>query len=126
MLHDSHRGFGGFLIEFAGRSILHCGDSAYVEGIFPSIADRSNVEIALLPIGAYDAPTKRNVHMNPEEALTAFGELRARTLIPMHYGSFRLSYEPPHEPPERLIDRARELGVLEKVHLLIEGQPVIF
>jgi len=126
MLHDSHRGFGGFLIEFAGRSILHCGDSAYAAGIFPQIADRANVEIALLPIGAYDAPTKRNVHMNPEEALTAFGELRADKLIPMHYGSFRLSYEPPHEPPERLLERARELGLLEKVHLMTEGQPVLF
>jgi L-ascorbate metabolism protein UlaG (beta-lactamase superfamily) len=126
MLHDSHRGFGGFLLEFAGRSILHCGDSAYVEGIFPSIAERSNVEIALLPIGAYDAPTKRNVHMNPEEALTAFGELRASKLIPMHYGSFRLSYEPPQEPPERLAERASELGILDKVHFLTEGQPVLF
>jgi len=126
MLHDSHRGFGGFLIEFAGRSILHCGDSAYAAGIFPQIADRANVEIALLPIGAYDAPTKRNVHMNPEEALTAFTELRAQRMIPMHYGSFRLSYEPPQEPPERLLERARELGLLEKVHLMTEGQPVLF
>lgn len=126
MLHDSHRGFGGFLIEFAGRSILHCGDSAYAKGVFPGIADRANVEIALLPIGAYDAPTKRNVHMNPEEALVAFGELRAQKLIPMHYGSFRLSYEPPDEPPERLIGRATELGCLDKIHLLTEGQPVLF
>jgi L-ascorbate metabolism protein UlaG (beta-lactamase superfamily) len=126
MLHDSHRGFGGFLLEFGGRSILHCGDSAYVEGIFPQIAERADIEIALLPIGAYDAPTKRNVHMNPEEALTAFEELRARTMIPMHYGSFRLSYEPPNEPPARLLERARQLGLLDKVHMLTEGQPVLF
>ncbi len=126
MLTDSHRGFGGFLLEFAGRSILHCGDSAYAAGIFPQIADRANVEIALLPIGAYDAPTKRNVHMNPEEALTAFAELRAAKMIPMHYGSFRLSYEPPHEPPARLLERARTLGLLDKVHFLTEGQPVLF
>ncbi len=126
LLHDSHRGFGGFLLEFEGRSILHCGDSAYVDGIFPAIAERANVEIALLPIGAYDAPTKRNVHMNPEEALVAFGELKASKLIPMHYGSFRLSYEPAHEPPERLLTRARELGLLDKMHLLTEGRPVLF
>src|SRR5690606_2199842 len=48
MLHDSHRGFGGFLLEFDGRSIFHCGDSAYVENFFPKIAERSAVEIALL------------------------------------------------------------------------------
>ena len=27
VLHDSHRGFGGFIIEHAGRTIYHCGGS---------------------------------------------------------------------------------------------------
>jgi L-ascorbate metabolism protein UlaG (beta-lactamase superfamily) len=101
ILHDSHRGFGGFLLEYAGRTIFHCGDTAYFDG-FREIGARANIEIALLPIGAYEAPTKRDVHMNPEEALQAFRELRAKTMIPMHFGTFRLSYEPLHEPPLRL------------------------
>ena len=125
VLHDNHRGFGGFLIEYAGRSILHCGDSSYFEG-FKEIGERQNVEIALLPIGAYDAPTKRDVHMNPEQALQAFIELKARTMIPMHFGTFRLSYEPLHEPPLRLLERARELQILDKVRLLNEGEPAVF
>jgi L-ascorbate metabolism protein UlaG (beta-lactamase superfamily) len=125
VLHDSHRGFGGFLIEYAGRTVLHCGDSAYFDG-FREIGARANVEIALLPIGAYDAPTKRDVHMNPEQALAAFQELGARTMIPMHFGTFRLSYEPLHEPPRRLLERALELNLLEKVRLLNEGEPEVF
>lgn len=125
VLHDNHRGFGGFLIEYAGRSILHCGDSSYFEG-FREIGERSNVEIALLPIGAYDAPTKRDVHMNPEQALQAFLELKARTMIPMHFGTFRLSYEPLHEPPQRLLEKALELQLLEKIRLLNEGEPAVF
>ncbi len=125
ILHDSHRGFGGFLIEYAGRTIFHCGDTAYFDG-FAEIGNHSNVEIALLPIGAYDAPTKRDVHMNPEEALQAFQELRAKTMIPMHFGTFRLSYEPLDEPPRRLLEKALELNMLEKVHLLNEGEPQLF
>jgi len=125
VLHDSHRGFGGFLIEYEGRTILHCGDSAYFEG-FREIGERADIEIALLPIGAYDAPTKRDVHMNPEQALAAFMELRARTMIPMHFGTFRLSYEPLHEPPKRLLEKALELNVLDKVRLLNEGEPQVF
>ncbi len=125
ILHDSHRGFGGFLIEYEGRSILHCGDTAYFDG-FKEIGKRANVEIALLPIGAYDAPTKRDVHMNPEQALTAFQELRAKTLIPMHFGTFRLSYEPLHEPPRRLLERALEIQLLDKVRVLNEGEPTVF
>jgi L-ascorbate metabolism protein UlaG (beta-lactamase superfamily) len=125
VLHDSHRGFGGFHLEYAGRSVFHCGDSAYFEG-FREIGERLPTEIALLPIGAYEAPTKRDVHMNPEQALDAFTALGARTLVPMHFGTFRLSYEPLHEPPERLIRHAAERRILDSVCILEEGEPRIF
>jgi L-ascorbate metabolism protein UlaG (beta-lactamase superfamily) len=124
MLHDRHRGFGGFVIEAKGRSIFHCGDSAYFSG-FEEIGKRFQIEIALLPIGAYDAPSRREVHMNPEEAVQAFLELRAQKLVPMHYGTFRLGYEPLHEPPERLRLSARAHGVEEKLLIMTEGQPVV-
>jgi L-ascorbate metabolism protein UlaG (beta-lactamase superfamily) len=81
---------------------------------------------ALLPIGAYDAPTKRDVHMNPEQAIDAFIQLKAKTLVPMHFGTFRLSYEPLHEPPERLIRHAAERHILDSVCLLEEGTPRVF
>ena len=123
-LADSHRDFGGFVIAANGRTIFHCGDSAYFPG-FKEIGDRYNIEVALLPIGAYEAPTGREVHMNPEEAVKAFLELRAQTLIPMHYGSFRLGFEPLHEPPQRLLASARAHGIEEKVLVMIEGKPVV-
>jgi len=125
VLHDNHRGFGGFHIEYAGRSVLHCGDSAYFDG-FREIGERMPVEIALLPIGAYDAPTKRDVHMNPEQALQAFVELNARTMVPMHFGTFRLSYEPLHEPPVRLREQAAAHNLLDRICILTEGEPRVF
>jgi L-ascorbate metabolism protein UlaG (beta-lactamase superfamily) len=125
MLHDKHRGFGGFLIEYAGRTIFHCGDSAWFEG-FAEIGERSKIDIALLPIGAYDAPTGRDVHMNPEEALRAFTALDADVMIPMHYGTFRLGFEPMKEPPDRLLGHARSLGIDEKIRILKEGEPAVF
>jgi len=81
-LADLHRDFGGFVIASNGRTIFHCGDTAYFPG-FKEIGDRFSVDLALLPIGAYEAPTGREVHMNPEEAVRAFLELRAKTLIPI-------------------------------------------
>jgi L-ascorbate metabolism protein UlaG (beta-lactamase superfamily) len=122
VLHDSHRGFGGFHLQLGKRSIFHCGDSAYFSG-FAEIGQRLPTEIALLPIGAYDAPSKREVHMNPEQAVNAFLELQAKIMVPMHYGTFRLSFEPPEEPLTRLraeIGR-RELG--DKLVVMDEGVP---
>jgi len=125
MLHDSHRGFGGYIIEIGGRCIFHCGDTAYFDG-FKEIGERYNIDVALLPIGAYDPPSGREVHMNPEEAVKAFIELKAKRLIPMHFGTFRLSYEPLHEPPVRLLACAQEHGIADKVFVMTEGQPEVF
>ena len=125
MLHDSHRGFGGFIIETEGRTIFHCGDTAYFDG-FREIGRRHKIDVALLPIGAYDPPTGRDVHMNPEEAVRAFTELGAQWMVPMHYGTFRLSYEPMHEPVERLLTCASEHGLADRVIVMDEGTPRVF
>lgn len=125
VLHDSHRGFGGFHIQYGDRTVFHCGDSAWFEG-FTEIGERLPVEIALLPIGAYEAPTKRDVHMNPEQAIDAFLQLQARTLVPMHFGTFRLSYEPLHEPPERLIRHGAAKQIIDSIRILKEGEPTVF
>ena len=125
MLHDSHRGFGGYVIEMDGRTIYHCGDTAYFDG-FKEIGKRFKIDVALLPIGAYDPPSGREVHMNPEEALQAFLDLGAQRMVPMHYGSFRLSYEPPEEPLQRLLAAAKKLGIEERIAVMTEGQPRVF
>ena len=123
-LADSHRGFGGFAVQVDNRTLFHCGDSAFFPG-FREIGEHYDIDIALLPIGAYDPPTGREVHMNPEEAVRAFTELKARTLVPMHYGSFRLGYEPLNEPLERLLVAARASGIEEKVRVMTEGKPMV-
>ena len=125
VLHDTHRGFGGFIIEHEGRTVYHCGDTAYFGG-FKEIAKRFKVDVALMPIGAYDPPSGREVHMNPEEALLAFHELGAKVMVPMHYGTFRLSYEPMEEPLPRLLVAARQSGLSEKVAVMLEGRPEVF
>ena len=125
VLHDRYRGFGGFHFKFGGRSVFHCGDSAYFGG-FKEIGQRLPTEIALLPIGAYEPPMKREVHMNPEEAVRAFSELGAQTLIPMHYGTFRLSYEPLDEPLERFRAEVNRRNLAKRVRILEEGLPTVF
>ena len=119
-LHDVHRGFGGYVIEGRDHTVFHAGDSAAFEG-FAEVGARFDIDLALLPIGGYEAPSGREVHMNPEEALDAFRELGAREMAPMHYGSFPLSGEPMHEPLERLVYYAGGLGLSHRVRLMREG-----
>jgi L-ascorbate metabolism protein UlaG (beta-lactamase superfamily) len=125
VLHDSHRGYGGYVVEFEGRQVYHCGDSAYFSG-FREIGRRLAPEIALLPIGAYDPPSGRDHHMGPEQAVQAFKELQSKLLIPMHFGTYRLSYEPMHEPAERLKLAGAHGDVLHNIRFLSEGMPQVF
>lgn len=123
MFHDTHRDYGGYIVRSGGRSVFHCGDSAYFDG-FKEIGKRAEIDVALMPIGAYDAPSGRDVHMNPEEAVRAFGELGAKVMIPMHYGTFHLGNEPPNEPLERLLTEADRLGLSDRVLIAEEGSGI--
>ena len=125
MLRDFHRGFGGYVVRSPGHSLYHAGDTAYFNG-FREIGRRLRPEVALLPIGAYHPEHFRNVHTSPEDALQAFLDLGSDRMIPMHYGTFRLSYEPMDEPVQRLRAAASEAGVSDRVLVLEEGKTKIF
>lgn len=124
-LHDHHRGYGGFVLEHQGRKIYHAGDSAYFDG-FKEIGDRLRPEVALLPIGAYHPETFRRVHMGPDEAVQAFRDLRAKQLVPMHYGTFKLSFEAMDEPPRWLKQIAARERLTKHLKILEEGVPRVF
>jgi len=121
LFKDTHRGFGGYVIRGGGHALYHSGDTAYFDG-FATIGQRLKPEVALLPIGAYRPDSYRGVHTCPEEALQGFLDLGAQRMIPMHYGTFRLSQEPMEEPVERLMAAARQAGVAGSVCVLPEGE----
>jgi L-ascorbate metabolism protein UlaG (beta-lactamase superfamily) len=125
VLRDSHRGYGGFLIEYQGRCLYHAGDSAYFSG-FKEIAQANSPEVAMLPIGAYYPDSFRRVHMGPDEAIKAFRDLKSKWLVPMHYGTFKLSFEDLDEPLRWLKELAAADGLTNKLKILQEGVPTIF
>ena len=120
VVRDVHRGYGGYVLRAGKHSVYHAGDTAYFDG-FAEIGARLRPDLALLPIGAYHPASFRNVHTSPEDAVQAFVDLGARWMVPMHYGSFRLSYEPVDEPVPRLLEAARERSIEDKICVLEEG-----
>jgi L-ascorbate metabolism protein UlaG (beta-lactamase superfamily) len=121
LFKDTHRGFGGYVIRGGGHILYHSGDTAYFDG-FAKIGKRLKPEVALLPIGAYRPDNYRAVHASPEEALQAFLDLGAQRMIPMHYGTFRLSQEPLEEPVQRLLAAGKAAGVESRICVLPEGE----
>jgi L-ascorbate metabolism protein UlaG (beta-lactamase superfamily) len=125
LFSDTHRGYGGYFLAADSHRLYHSGDTAYFDG-FTEIGRQLRPQVALLPIGAYSPDNFRGVHTSPEDALRAFLDLGAETLIPMHYGTFRLSLEPMEEPVPRLLAAAERAGVAAKILPLAEGRTSIF
>jgi L-ascorbate metabolism protein UlaG (beta-lactamase superfamily) len=95
--------WGGWVLTASnGQRVYHSGDSAYGP-FFAEIGSRYvGIDAAMLPVGAY-APRwfMQTMHMDPEQAVRAALDVGARMMVPMHWGTFRLSREPALEPLER-------------------------
>ena len=100
--------WGSWLVETPSSRVFLAGDSGFFHGFAEYGRRFAPLDVAVLPIGAY-APRwfMGPMHMNPEEALRATRELAARTLLPVHWGTFDLADEAVDEPPREL---ARVLG----------------
>jgi L-ascorbate metabolism protein UlaG (beta-lactamase superfamily) len=85
--------WGGFLIR-ASKTIFFSGDSGYFCG-FREFGKRWNIDYAILGTGAYEPRWFMHyAHMNVREFFMAAEDLRAKTVIPMHFGVISLSDEP--------------------------------
>ena len=113
--HWSQRGLGdrgralwaSWAVRGPERRFYFAGDTGYFDG-FARIAEALGpFDLAAVPIGAYQ-PVKmmREAHLDPEQAVQAALDLRARRALAMHYGTFDLSDEPLDEPPRRFRDAA--------------------
>ncbi len=119
-LTDTNRRlWGGYIIEGAGKTFYHGGDSGYgnhyaeMAEVFPEI------DYFIIGIGSY-APRwfmKAN-HNNPEDAWKAFKDSKAKYLVPMHYATFDMTDEPPSEPLKRLKEAAERDGETDKIKAL--------
>jgi len=108
----NHTLWGGFLIQAAGQQIYFAADTGYASHFFELQQRYGVVDIALLPIGAYEPRWfMEEQHMNPEEAVRAHLDLKAALSIGMHYGCFRLTDEGFDDPLLDLDRARRNLGV---------------
>jgi len=120
-LHDRDRAlWSGFALRISGRSAWFAGDSGYFGG-FREIGERVGpFDLALVPTGAYDPRWfMRPVHMDPTEGVQAVLDVAARglpRLVPIHWGTFKLTDEPMDEPP-RLTREAWSAAGLPVDHL---------
>lgn len=86
-----------------GLTLYHAGDTGWFEGFQEVRNAFPGLDVVLMPVGGY-APAwlMGRHHLSPEQAGEAFRATGGQTLVPIHWGTFPLSDEPPDEPIRRL------------------------
>jgi N-acyl-phosphatidylethanolamine-hydrolysing phospholipase D len=120
--------FTGYVIEHDGLKVYFGGDTAYDQRLFVEAAETfSGIDVALLPIGPIEPRAfMRRHHMDPAEAVQAFRDLRAKRMVPMHYGTFINSTDEPGDALRLLSDAKKILGAGQEVVVLGIGERRVF
>lgn len=107
-INDDRRAlWSSWAVTSKKRRFYFAGDTGYFPEFETIGRHLGPFDLVALPIGAY-APRAMMAesHMNPEEALQAAIDLKAKRALGIHFGTFDLSDEPLTEPPERFINAA--------------------
>ena len=98
------------------------GDSGY-DSHFKEIGDKFGpFDLAILENGQYDLKWKY-IHMLPEEVVQAAIDLKAKVLLPVHWGKFSLALHAWDDPIQRLIRKAEEMGQVVTTPMI--GEPIL-
>ena len=111
--HFSGRGFKrntalciSFVLKTPTIKIFLGGDSGY-DTYFTTIGNKYGpFDLAILECGQDDKSWKY-IHMMPEEIITAGGNLKATTLLPVHWGKFSLTNHAWDDPIKQLLQLGR-------------------
>lgn len=121
--------WGSWLIATPEKKIYFAGDTAHGTH-FSLIAQRLGpIDIALMPIGPNE-PRKFLIeaHMNAEDAVQAFIELKAQHFIPMHWGTFERMGAEHHYNPAYQTSRAwatqQKMLINAHLHVIKCGEAV--
>ena len=92
------------------HSVFFGGDTGYTPAFAAIGAQHGPFDLTLLPVGAYNEAWHA-IHMDPEEAVRAHGDLGGRVMLPIHWATFNLAFHRWPEPVERACAAAEARGV---------------
>jgi L-ascorbate metabolism protein UlaG (beta-lactamase superfamily) len=114
--------WASFILKTKDHSIYLGADSGY-DRHFKEIGEKHGpFDLAILESGQYNEAWK-SIHMMPEETVQASLDLKAKALLPVHWGKFSLSLHPWNEPIERVVKEAEKLNVTITTPMI--GEPIV-
>ena len=111
-----------WIIQSDDENLFFSGDSGYASH-FKEIGDQYGpFDFAFMECGQYNTLWPL-VHMLPEETVQAGLDIKAKRIMPIHWGAFKLASHSWTDPVERISKKAKELNVdliIPKIGEIIE------
>jgi L-ascorbate metabolism protein UlaG (beta-lactamase superfamily) len=102
--------WASWVIQAPTHRVFFSGDSGYT-GDFKTVGEKYGpFDVTLMKIGASD-PSWADIHMTPEEAVLAHGDLKGAVMLPIHWGTFNMAFHAWNEPADRVVAAARNAGI---------------
>lgn len=124
----------GFIIKHHNKAVYFAGDTGLFDG-FREIRQKFKIDVAVLPIGDYHprlwfipgfTKITRARHMAPGDIPDAITMLQPKIVIPIHWGTFKISGTDLNEPATWLKKVIKERQLEEKVFILNHGESKTF
>ena len=117
--------WGSYLVRGAsGRTVFFSGDAAWFDH-YGEIGKEFDIDLAVFNLGAYEPRWfMAQSHIDPGETVRVFRALRARRLMVVHWGAFRLGDEPVFLPPLDIQREMEKAGLSDRLIRLDPGGSV--
>jgi L-ascorbate metabolism protein UlaG (beta-lactamase superfamily) len=92
------------------HKVFFGGDTGYTPAFAGIGAQLGPFDLTILPVGAYN-DAWHAIHMDPEEAVRAHGDLGGRVMLPIHWATFNLAFHRWAEPVQRALAAAERSDI---------------
>ena len=102
--------WSSWVVKANGKSLYFSGDSGYFDG-FKKIGDKYGpFDITFMECGQYNERFEY-IHMFPKQTMQAHKDLQGKLLVPIHNGTFKISFHPWYEPMQKITELAEQENV---------------
>lgn len=114
--------WGSWVIQGQNKNIFFSGDGGYGKH-FRTIGEKyGEFDIALMECGQYNE-LWADVHMMPEQTVMAGVDVKAKMIVPIHWGAFTLASHSWTDPIDRVTAKAQQMNMPIATPQI--GEPII-
>lgn len=109
------KAYTGYIIQYNGLTVYFAGDTGYDSVKYKQIGERFEIDLAMIPIGpcADCGQFGTRNHVFPPEAVMIFKDIKAKWMLPIHYGTLYFAQADAMVPLETL-NKIIESGKLQE------------